>query len=224
MSKALVVGAYQRKLEELARQPGIELTVVVPEGWREGLFGPTTRLERAHTSGYDLVVAPLASTGSFTSTSTPPCPRLLSRNCAPTSCTWTKSRTTWRPGLPSASGRPARDRALFFTWQNLERHYPWPFRHFELANYRRARYAIAGNPTAVEVLRAKGYAGPVEVIPQFGVDPGAFSPRPGRARQIQRHKTVIRLRRPAGAGERRRRAAGGLRAAAAGRVDAASAG
>ena len=29
-------------------------------------------------------------------------------------------------------------RGLFFTWQNLSRRYPWPFRHFEQANYRRA--------------------------------------------------------------------------------------
>jgi len=36
VSKALVTGAYQRKLEELARLPGVELSVVVPAYWREG--------------------------------------------------------------------------------------------------------------------------------------------------------------------------------------------
>ncbi len=189
VSKALVVGAYQRKLEELARQPGIELTAVVPEGWRDGLFGPTTRLERAHTSGYDLVAAPLRLNGQFHLHYYPSLPRLLSErrpdvlhmdeepyNLA----TWLALRAADRLGIP----------ALFFTWQNLERQYPWPFRRFELANYDRARFAIAGNPTAVDVLRAKGYAGPVEVIPQFGVDPALFSPGP-RDLTDKRHKTVI---------------------------------
>jgi glycosyltransferase involved in cell wall biosynthesis len=42
----------------------------------------------------------------------------------------------------------------------------------------RARYAIAGNAEAVRVLQRKGYRGPSAVIPQFGVDPAAFTPAP----------------------------------------------
>ncbi len=38
--------------------------------------------------------------------------------------------------------------------------------------------AIAGNRAAAEVLRQKGYRGPLEVIPQFGVDPTLFAPSP----------------------------------------------
>jgi glycosyltransferase involved in cell wall biosynthesis len=37
--------------------------------------------------------------------------------------------------------------------------------------------AIAGNGDAVNVWRAKGYRGPIEVIPQFGVDPVVFAPQ-----------------------------------------------
>jgi glycosyltransferase involved in cell wall biosynthesis len=67
--------------------------------------------------------------------------------------------------------------ATFFTWQNLNRRYPPPFAHFEQANYRRARLAIAGSADAATVLRAKGYAGEIAVIPQFGVDEGIFQRR-----------------------------------------------
>ena len=77
VSKALVVGTYQRKLEELARQPGLELTAVVPEGWRDGLFGPMSRLERAHTEGYRLIKAPLRFNGEFHLHYYPTLPRLL---------------------------------------------------------------------------------------------------------------------------------------------------
>ncbi len=35
VSKACLVGTYQRKLEELAALPGIDLTVIVPPAWRD---------------------------------------------------------------------------------------------------------------------------------------------------------------------------------------------
>jgi len=178
VSKALIVGAYQRKLEELARQPDIELAAVVPSGWRDGLLGPTTMLSLAHTAGYQLIVAPLRFNGQFHLHYYPTLGRLLAEwrpdvlhmdeepyNLA----TWLALRAAERP----AAGRVA---SLFFTWQNLRRDYPWPFRHFERANYKRASHAIAGNPTAAKVLRDKGYAGAISVIPQFGVDPDLFSP------------------------------------------------
>ena len=47
-------------------------------------------------------------------------------------------------------------RPLFFTWQNINRAYPPPFRWFEPYVYRRSAHAIAGNAEAVDVLRAKG--------------------------------------------------------------------
>src|SRR4051794_24838771 len=52
VSKALVVGAYQRKAEEIAAHPDVELTVVVPPAWR--LEGRDQVLERAYVQGYRL--------------------------------------------------------------------------------------------------------------------------------------------------------------------------
>ncbi|MCB0023861.1 MAG: glycosyltransferase, partial [Caldilinea sp.] len=80
---------------------------------------------------------------------------------------------TWL-ALRAAAAR--RVPATFFTWQNLDRRYPFPFSRFEQDNYRRAPVAIAGNQDAAGVLRAKGYAGTIAVIPQFGVDPAIFTP------------------------------------------------
>ncbi len=67
-------------------------------------------------------------------------------------------------------------RAVLFTWQNLARPYPPPFRQFEGYAYRHADAIIAGNRDAIAVLRAKGYQGLVRLIPQFGVDPQLFCP------------------------------------------------
>ena len=63
ISKACVVGAYQRKLEELARFPGMELAVAVPPYWRDGRR--ILPLERAYTSGYELHVLPMVFNGNF---------------------------------------------------------------------------------------------------------------------------------------------------------------
>src|SRR5437867_1395292 len=63
LSKALVVGAYQRKLEEIARHPDVELVAVAPPSWRDPAYAQP--LERLHTEGYQLVVSPIAVNGNF---------------------------------------------------------------------------------------------------------------------------------------------------------------
>jgi glycosyltransferase involved in cell wall biosynthesis len=71
-------------------------------------------------------------------------------------------------------------RSLFFSWQNLYRRYPPPFKWLESYCYRTASSAIAGSSEVAEVLRRKGFARSIEVIPQFGVDPDFFRPLPKR--------------------------------------------
>ncbi len=58
LSKALVNGVYQRKLEELARLPDVELLAVVPPAWIESRVG-VLQLERRFVEGYQLVVEPM---------------------------------------------------------------------------------------------------------------------------------------------------------------------
>ncbi len=173
VSKALIVGSYQRKLEELARLDDIELTVIVPSGWREGRA--ITPLHRAHTAGYRLIEAPLAFNGQYHLHFYPTLGRLL-RSLRPDVLHMDEEPYNLATWLALRQGRTIGSRSLFFTWQNLIRRYPWPFRGFEIANYRMAAYAIAGNPTAETVLRAKGYTGKLAIIPQFGVDPDLFEP------------------------------------------------
>ena len=175
VSKALVVGAYQRKLEELALQADVELTAIVPPAWREGRN--LLHLERAHTQGYELLVAPLMFNGQFHLHFYPTLGRLL-RQLRPEVLHMDEEPYNLATWLALRQGQAVGARCLFFTWQNLVRRYPALFCHFERISHRRAAHAIAGNPTAADVLRAKGYCGPVTVIPQFGVDPTIFSPRP----------------------------------------------
>ena len=176
VSKACIVGAYQTKLEELARLPGLDLHVIVPPAWKE--HGNIIRLERQHVDGYHLIVSPMRLNGRFHLHYYPELPRWL-RRLRPDIFHFDEEPYNLATYLGLRAGAAAGARTLFFTWQNLCRRYPWPFRAMERACFRRASYAIAGNAAAGEVLRRKGYAGPLAIIPQFGVDPSRYA-RGGR--------------------------------------------
>jgi len=121
LSKALVVGAYQRKAEEIARHEDIELIVLVPPAWRDerGVLP----LERAHTRGYTLLIEPIALNGHFHLHFYPYLgrrlralrPDLLHIEEEPYNlATWHAVRIARRLGI----------RTIFFSWQNLFRRYP----------------------------------------------------------------------------------------------------
>lgn len=183
ISKACVVGIYQRKLEEMAAL-GIDLTVVVPPSWRDERGD--TALERAHTEGYRLVVNPIRFNGNFHLHYYPglrrwfdPAPDIVHIDEEPyNAAAW---QALWL-------ARQAGARTLFFSWQNIQRRYPLPFALGEQWTLRNVDYALMGTDSAADVWRAKGYRGPLMTIPQFGVDPEMFLPptRPitGRTRTL----------------------------------------
>jgi len=174
ISKACLVGAYQRKLEEIARFPDVELMVVVPASWRDG--SRLIRLERAHTTGYELVVEPIAFNGCFHLHFYPRLGRRL-RAFAPNIVHVDEEPYNFATFHALRLAKSAGAHALWFTWQNLNRRYPFPFRLIERYNLRHADYGIAGSAGAAAVWRERGYTGPLTVIPQFGVDPDIFAPR-----------------------------------------------
>jgi len=178
VSKACIRGSYQKKLEELAKLDDLDLTVVVPPYWQEK--GRRIELETTYTGGYELVVEKMLFNGHFHLHFYPHLGTLVQR---------------LRPDIMHIDEEPynlatfhamrlamgVNAKPLFFTWQNLLRRYPFPFSWMERYNYRRSAHAIAGNQDGVNVLRRKGYGGPVTVIPQFGVDPHLYSPFPDLA-------------------------------------------
>lgn len=182
ISKALVVGAYQRKAEEIAKLPGIELTVIVPPYWDEETR--RVHLERAYTSGYELVVQPITFSGRFHvhfyrglhATLRRLRPDVVHADEEPYNLATLQSLTLAR-GVGAGS--------LFFSWQNIFRRYPFPFSAFERLNFALAKHGVAGNADAAAILRRKGFHKPLTVIPQFGVDPEVFRPLPRAAETPQ---------------------------------------
>jgi glycosyltransferase involved in cell wall biosynthesis len=167
------VGAYQQKLVEMARHSDLELTAVVPPSWREGSF--ERRLEPIPASGYRLVVSPITANGNFHFFFFPQLGAILDE-VHPDLVHVDEEPYNFATFMAIRQARARRIPSLFFSWQNLNRRYPLPFRMVEEYAYRSVGGAIAGTTSAERILRQKGYRGPVRVIPQFGVDPEVFSP------------------------------------------------
>jgi glycosyltransferase involved in cell wall biosynthesis len=168
ISKALVAGTSQRKLEELAKCPGVELTLVTPEYWRSD-DGSKQVLERLYTNGYRMIVTPLALNGNFHLHYYPQLGKIM-RELRPEVVHIDEEPYNFATFQAMRLADKQKAQALFFTWQNLYHTYPPPFRQIELYNYRHAAAALAGNRDAQDVLKRKGFRGPIHIIPQFGFD------------------------------------------------------
>ncbi len=172
VSKAFVIGAYRRKLDELATL-GIEVVAVVPPEWREGRS--VQRLEPRDDANYRLIVSPVQFNGHFHLHYYPHLGDII-QQVRPDLIHLDEEPFNLATFLGAALARRAGIRSVFFTWQNIQRRYPFPFSDMERAVYRWAACALAGSEDAARVLRHKGYQGELTVVPQFGVDPEVFRP------------------------------------------------
>ena len=173
LSKALVVGAYQRKLEELARL-GVELTALVPESWREPRVG-VQRLERRYTEGYTLQALPIALNGQHHLHFYPTLGPAL-RRLRPDVLHIDEESFNLATFQAMRLGVALGARCCFYNYANIDRFYPPPFGLFERYSFRHATHALACNQDAAVIIRRHGYAGPLTIVPQFGVDPELFRP------------------------------------------------
>jgi len=172
LSKACIVGIYQRKLEEIARL-GVELLTLVPPSWKDERG--ETKLERAYTNGYQLDVLPVALNGNYHLHWYPGLGARI-RDFQPDIVHIDEEPYNAAAWAALYHARRAGAKALFFSWQNIARRYPPPFSWGEGWVLSHVDYALAGTASAAAVWRTKGYTGKLAVVPQFGVDPELFRP------------------------------------------------
>ena len=173
ISKACLVGAYQTKLEAIASHDDVELTVIVPPSWDDPA-GPV-QLERKYTHGYRLIVDPIRFNGRYHLHTYPTLKKRLAE-IQPDVVHIDEEPYNFATWMAMRQAKAAGAKTLFFSWQNINRSYPPPFRQFERQVLNGIDSAIMGNNDAVTVWQNKGYSGSYTVIPQFGVDPTIFQP------------------------------------------------
>ncbi len=166
ISKALVVGAYHKKLEALS-ELGIDLHLVIPHRWNN------QRPELTAGRGYSIDLLPVLFSGKNHFHFYRNLKRTLQRiqptiihidEEAHSFVTYQAMRLAVANKIP----------ALFFNWQNIFKNYPWPFSYFENYNMSHASAGIAGSREIKDVLMKKKCRTPLFVIPQFGVDPQIY--------------------------------------------------
>lgn len=177
VSKACLVGAYQTKLEAIAKYEDVELVVIVPPVWQDP--AGQVSLERSHVQGYELLVDPIRLNGQFHLHYYPKLGRRL-QEMQPDILHMDEEPYNLATWLAVRQARAAGAKSLFFSWQNIKHNYPFPFSLLEKQVLANVDYAIMGNQASVTVWREKGYHGPFKVIPQFGVRPDIFRPLDGR--------------------------------------------
>ena len=128
ISKALVAGTSQRKLEELAKC-GAELTLVTPPYWLHD-DGNKQVLERLYTTGYRMIETPIRFNGNYHLHYYPALAKIMDETRPEVVHIDEEPFNSATVHAMYLAGRRQAP-ALFFAYQNIFRHYPPPFRQFE---------------------------------------------------------------------------------------------
>jgi glycosyltransferase involved in cell wall biosynthesis len=168
----------QPKADCLARLPGVELCVLVPDRWKR--YGQWRQAEPALGDQFDYEVArvrwPWLGPAQTYLHHYPRLKHLLRRFKPDVIDLWEEP---W--SLVSAQTCYLRDRYLpttkivSETEQNLDKVLPPPFEWFRGFTLRRADHLVGRSQEAVDVARRKGYDGPATVVPN-AVDTDLFKP------------------------------------------------
>lgn len=186
--KALVIGhAYaasvnRDKWYQASQLPGLEVKVVVPMKWRDEMFMVFAECAERDRGliyplptwwdGQEVNYVYLRDLSKLMREFKPDILHVEQGDAAISysQALWLKQRHA-----PAA-------KALFFTWVNLYKTPSWRYKLtrglVEKYNLAHSDGAIAGNADARAILRRKGFAKPVRVLPQIGVDPDLFSYNP----------------------------------------------
>lgn len=172
ISKALVVGIYQRKLELIAQQ-GVDLRVIVPPEWQDERGA--TKLERAYTDGYHLDVLPMRLNGNFHLHFYGGIGKVF-RQFKPDIVHIDEEPYNVSAWQMFYYAKRQKAKTVIFSWQNIKRDYPFPFHQAENYLLKNTDHLLVGTDSAGDIWRSKGYRGEMTTIPQFGTDTDLFKP------------------------------------------------
>ena len=179
ISFTYITRVNQKKLDELAALPDIELRVIVPTTWSETLH-PSLPAQIPNLASYSFVIIPTFLTGrggryfykTLDLTMSEFQPDIIQIEEG-----W-RGLTTFQAALYRRIWAP-RARFVIFSWENMVRPLPWYQFIFQSHNLRYTNHLICGNRDGIACARGAGYQDSVSVIPQLGIDDNVFCRRDG---------------------------------------------
>lgn len=181
-SHSYIVDLNREKLRALAQlEPGIEVTVVVPRRWRPG--GVQNKIiETQFLQEDSFRVVPVSNFSQNNQGLLTFGADLISllREFRPQIIQVEQGSKALAYAqfilLNQLLGLKAKN--VFFTWWNLPYELKFPISLLEGYNLRNTDGIVVGNQDGVDILRQRGYNGPMKVMPQLGVDESRFQPQP----------------------------------------------
>lgn len=181
-SHTYIVDLNCEKLRALATlEPGIEVTIVVPRRWQPGgVQNRTIETELRESGSFRLVPVSnfsqnhqglLTFGADLISLLREFRPQIIQVEQGSKALAYAELIT-----LNQVLGLKAKN--LFFTWWNLPYDLKFPVSLLEAYNLRHTHGIVSGNQDGAEILRQRGYQGPIKVMPQLGVDERRFQPAP----------------------------------------------
>ncbi|BAU11405.1 glycosyl transferase, group 1 family protein [Leptolyngbya sp. NIES-3755] len=176
VNHSCTVSVAQQFYAEIERQTGWEITIVVPENWKDE-YGIQREVKRWKDFHGKLISIPVWQSGSI------PLHRYRSL--------FVKLLREFNPDFIYLHQEPyalvtlqvylanyftIRKPISFFTWQNIFKRYPIPFRQMERWILDHTDVMFPGSYSAEAVMREKGYTGRSVLMPS-GIDPTIYYPR-----------------------------------------------
>ena len=178
LSHACVTAINQQFFAEIAAVTGWQVTLIVPQSWRND-YGKVITPQRWPSFQGQIIEIPVWFSGNiplhiyrawFGGLLQRLQPDLIYAHHEP------YGAATFQ--LYLANYLTLKRPIAFFTWQNLRKNYPFPFRYTEQFIYRHSTLAFPGSQSAADVLHQKGFQGPCVILPA-GIDPALYAPDAG---------------------------------------------
>ncbi|MFB2939125.1 hormogonium polysaccharide biosynthesis glycosyltransferase HpsO [Aerosakkonemataceae cyanobacterium BLCC-F154] len=180
-SHTYIVDLNREKLRELSRlESGIEVTVVTPKIWQPGGVQNKT-IETQPLQEGSFRVVPISNFSknnqgllTFGADLIPLLrefkPDIIQVEQGSKALAYAEFIT-----LNKLLGLKAKN--VFFTWWNLPYNLKFPISLLESYNLKNTHGIVVGNKDGVDILRERGYKGPMVIMPQLGVDESLFKPQ-----------------------------------------------
>jgi L-malate glycosyltransferase len=180
-SHSYIVDLNREKLRLLAQvEPNIEVTIAVPKRWRPGGVMKDTIVTEPVDEG-NFRVVPLSNFSEnnqgllsfgadLVSLMRSFRPDVIQVEQGVKSLAYAQMIT-----LNKLLGLNAKN--VFFTWWNLPYDLKFPLSWLESYNLNNSHGIVVGNQDGFQILRDRQYQGPMEIMPQLGVDETLFKPQ-----------------------------------------------
>ena len=181
-SHTYIVDLNREKLRALAQlEPGIEVTVVVPKRWNpKGVQSQIVETQFIDEGSFQVVpISNYSENNQALLTFGPDLISLL-RKFKPdiVQVEQGSKALTYAQFITFNKLLGLKAKNLFFTWWNLPYTLKFPISLLEFYNLKNTDGIVAGNKDGEDILRERGYKGPIKVMPQLGVDESLFKPEP----------------------------------------------